>query len=439
MAKKKKSKYIFGDNKVTAKEFRGLTAEQQQRILNDPRKRLKVVDQALPKEWYDKRVRSRFLNNPITPGAMETGRELEARRGQLETLTFGEGESQLRQREQNQQGLEDRADAWFQRYRDDVKAASQRAADASVAQAQTGRQMVEGVTQAANTDRDRVAGILRDQAAQLGQPSQEANFRQVADANIATRGAQMSSQAIAENAAADAAAKYAVARVEAAGLTELAEKDANKRRRDVIASDKADYTAKKSAWREKFITDAIAEARKQVIEDRLAVQQGLMKKAEIDLKNRQLAETRRSNLADEATAQQNADSRTTQVNKPPKAPKKPKDKAGPDSRNPNKRFEYGFSALGSSTYPRGNRNVGVTPSDIVRRSQQGAAKGKSLPGGATYLINNLVASTDGKISRKMAQRIVYAYVASNGRLSATSFANAPKTWQQAVNQWKRNR
>lgn len=417
MAKKKKSKYIFGDNKVTAKEFRGLTAEQQQRILNDPRKRLKVVDQALPKEWYDKRVRSRFLNNPITPGAMETGRELEARRGQLETLTFGEGESQLRQREQNQQGLEDRADAWFQRYRDDVKAASQRAADASVAQAQTGRQMVEGVTQAANTDRDRVAGILRDQAAQLGQPSQEANFRQVADANIATRGAQMSSQAIAENAAADAAAKYAVARVEAAGLTELAEKDANKRRRDVIASDKADYTAKKSAWREKFITDAIAEARKQVIEDRLAVQQGLMKKAELDLKNQQAAWQRKYQSGMLGVAQQNADANSQRAANSGKSSKGSKDTGGKDAQ---KRFRRALATVMGS---------GVSPKKIVKQSKRGLQNGAPRKYGVEWMIAQIMAQNKTEpISREVAKRAVYTYIKYNGRDPGNvTVRNAPKT------------
>lgn len=406
---------------ITKGQFQKWSPEHQQRALNDRRIRIRIADDALPKEWYDKRVESRYLRSPITPGASETGRELDARRARMETLTFGEGESQLRQREQNQQGLEDRGNAWFEQYRNDVKAANERAASGAAAAGEAGRQMVQGVTTSAQADRDRVATLLRDQAAQLGQPSQEGDYRKMADAGIAARGAELASSANAQNAVAAAAADYAAARVDAAGLADAANRQSNVRRRDVIASDKKDYADKKSAWREKFIADAISEARKQVIEDRLAVQQGIMKQAEIDLKNRTLQETIRNNKT-QAEIDRERERRLAASGGSSGG-----GSGGGKSKNPKDKYKTSNENL--------NRAISTLvalkakPNQIISQSKKGAARGSWQKYGVEYYIRKILGENKtSNISREVAKRAIYLYIQQNGRVPGNmDITKAPKS------------
>lgn len=310
---KKKPKSIFSDKKVTVKEWRGLDAARQQAILANPRKRKRVVDAALPRAYYDKRIRARFLRNPITPGGSETGRELESRRRYMETLTFGEGDRQLADRTQSLADARARDADWFTKYRAEVAAAQGRAIGAQGAAIEGNRALINSANDVAVSGRDSVVRQLQDRAAQLGQVSQAGDYQAIADQAAAARAASLANTA--QRQVADAATDVGLATnaVGTAGLKDLEARGYRDRQNSALDLDKRDYGAKKDAWREKFINDAISEARKQVLEDKAFALNAADKAADnaradssLRLQRKRLAEQRRAARERERLARERA-------------------------------------------------------------------------------------------------------------------------------------
>lgn len=254
---------------ITKKQFDSFSAEKQQRLLNNTRTRVRIEDKALPPEWLERRKKARWNRTPITEGSGTTYGDLEKQRKYLEPLTFGEGDRQLADRTQNLAGLQQASNDWFAEYRKQVLDANTAASQAAQATVTGGQNMITGITNQANIDRNMVAQQLRDRAAQLGQASVAPEFEQLANAARDTRAQQLASSNQAMNAGAAAASQEAASRVVSAGLADQANRDSNRRRETALEQDKRDYSSKKDAWRAKFIDDAIAEARKQVLEDRV--------------------------------------------------------------------------------------------------------------------------------------------------------------------------
>lgn len=254
---------------ITKKQFDSFSPEKQQRLLNNTRTRVRIEDKALPAEWLERRKKARWNRTPITEGSGTTYGDLEKQRKYLEPLTFGEGDRQLADRTQNLAGLQQASNDWFAEYRKQVLDANTAASQAAQATVTGGQNMITGITNQANMDRDMVAQQLRDRAAQLGQASVAPEFEQLANAARDTRAQQLASSNQAMNAGAAAASQEAASRVVSAGLADQANRDSNRRRETALEQDKRDYSSKKDAWRAKFIDDAIAEARKQVLEDRV--------------------------------------------------------------------------------------------------------------------------------------------------------------------------
>ena len=414
---------------ITKKQFDSWSPEKQQRALNDRRTRIRIEDKALPKEWLERRQRARWNRTPITPGSGTTYGDLEKQRKYLEPLTFGEGDRQLSDRTANLAGLQQASNDWFSEYRKQIGDANNAASQAAQATVQGGQNMITGITNQANIDRDLVARQLRDRAAQLGQVSSAPEFEQLANAARDTRAQQLASSNQAMNAGAAAASQEAASRVVSAGLADQANRDSNRRREIALEQDKKDYGSKKDAWRAKFIDDAIAEARKQVLEDRAFGATQADREADnaradksLSIQERRLREQRRAarereRLAREREARQAAggggggggrDGRSSDRTRRAKR---------------TEAFNAGVTGLSGA--------ANFKPAAIVNRSRKGASRGAPVKGGADSTIRFVM--TQYKVSREIAKRIVYAHIAYRGKVpSSVTWKNAPKTWQEAV-------
>jgi len=254
---------------ITKKQFDAWSPEKRQAALNDKRTRIRIEDAALPADWLAKRKEARQNRTPITPGSGTTYGDLAKQRAYLEPLTFGEGDRQLADRTANLAAARQRDADWFTAYRQQVADAQQRAIGAQQAAVTGNQQLIQSATDASNASRDSVVKQLQDRAAQLGQSSQAPEYQQLADAATAMRNAQMvnTGQRQIANAATDVAS--ATTGVTTANLKDLEAQGFRNRQEGALGQDKTDYASKKDQWRAKFIDDAIAEARKQVLEDRV--------------------------------------------------------------------------------------------------------------------------------------------------------------------------
>lgn len=264
MAKKPKKSKI-----ITKKQFDRWSPEKRQRALNDRRTRIRIEDKALPKEWLDRRNRARWNRTPITEGSSTTYGDLEKQRKYLEPLTFGEGDRQLADRGENIGLARQRDASWFEKYRADVQAAQQAAIGAQTAAAQGNQAFIDSANQVSASSRDAIVKQLQDRAAQLGQTDQSAEYRGLADAAAATRAAGMANTAQRQVADANAGVNLATAGVGTAALKDLEAQGYRDYQDRLLQKDKSGFASKKDEWRAKFIDDAIAEARKQVLEDRV--------------------------------------------------------------------------------------------------------------------------------------------------------------------------
>lgn len=263
MARSKKPKTI------TKKQFDRWSAEKQQRALNDTRTRIRIADNALPAEWLERRKKARWNRTPITQGTATTYGDLEKQRAYLEPLTFGEGDRQLSDRTANLAAARQRDADWFTQYRADVAAAQQRAIGAQTQMAEGNRALIDSANQVSVSGRDAVVRQLQDRAAQLGQAPQGGQYQAIADQAASARAASLANTA--QRQVSDANARVGLA-TDAVGTAALKDREAQgyrDRQASALDQDRKDYGSKKDAWRAKFIDDAISEARKQVLEDRV--------------------------------------------------------------------------------------------------------------------------------------------------------------------------
>lgn len=283
--------------RITKEQFDRWSPEKQQRALNDRRTRIRIEDRALPKEWLDRRNTARRNRTPITPGSGTTYGDLAKQRAYLEPLTFGEGDRQLSDRTANLAAARQRDADWFTQYRADVAAAQQRAIGAQSQAAEGNRALIDSANQVSASGRDAVVRQLQDRAAQLGQAPQGGEYQALADQAAAARATSLANTA--QRQIADANTNVGLA-TDAVGTAALKDREAQgyrDRQQGALDQDKKDYGSKKDAWRAKFIDDAIAEARKQVLEDRAFGATQADREADNARADAQLRETRRQNAA----------------------------------------------------------------------------------------------------------------------------------------------
>jgi hypothetical protein len=224
----------------------------------------------------------------------------------------------------------------------------------------------------------------------------------------------LGSAAITSSNEAAANAQFRNVGVNAAGLANN-QNQANWDARDrAVAGDKTAYADKKGLWRQKFLDDAINEARKGVLEDKAFGLEAASKSAAAKLAAAKLAEEKRKNKAKEGLDQQKYDN-PKYAPKSPKAPKAKVDKS-------QKAYNASIARLYESP-------VGVA--GLIKNSQQGK------PRGATDLINRLVGLGKGSVSYRVAQRAVYTWIATNGNPKSSNVHTAPTTWEQAIARWKK--
>lgn len=419
---------------ITKKQFDSFSPEKQQRLLNNTRTRVRIEDKALPAEWLERRKKARWNRTPITEGSGTTYGDLEKQRKYLEPLTFGEGDRQLADRTQNLAGLQQASNDWFAEYRKQVLDANTAASQAAQATVQGGQNMITGITNQANMDRNMVAQQLRDRAAQLGQASVAPEFEQLANAARDTRAQQLASSNQAMNAGAAAASQEAASRVVSAGLADQANRDSNRRRETALEQDKRDYSSKKDAWRAKFIDDAIAEARKQVLEDRVFKLNAADKAADnaradagLSIQERRLREQRRAARERERLARERESRQAAGGGG-----------GGGGSRSDGRSSDRTRRAKRTEAFNAAVVNIQTSPKKIVQQAGAGAKAGRPQKDGPDYVIRQVMAGY--KVSREIAKRIVYSHVAYNGNVPTTvTWKNAPKTWEQAVSMYNRGR
>lgn len=255
--------------RITKEQFDRWSPERRQRALNDMRTRIRIEDRALPAEWLERRKKARWNRTPITQGTATTYGDLEKQRAYLEPLTFGEGDRQLSDRTANLAAARQRDADWFTQYRADVAAAQQRAIGAQTQMAEGNRALIDSANQVSVSGRDAVVRQLQDRAAQLGQAPQGGEYQAIADQAASARAASLANTA--QRQVSDANTNVGLA-TDAVGTARLKDREAQgyrDRQASALDQDKKDYGSKKDAWRKKFIDDAIAEARKQVLEDRV--------------------------------------------------------------------------------------------------------------------------------------------------------------------------
>lgn len=418
--------------RITKEQFDRWSPEKQQRALNDRRTRIRIEDRALPKEWLDRRNTARRNRTPITPGSATTYGDLAKQRAYLEPLTFGEGDRQLSDRTANLAAARQRDADWFNQYRADVAAAQQRAIGAQ-SQAFVGNQaLIDSANQVSMAGRDAVVRQLQERAAQLGQAPQGGEYQALADQAAAARATSLANTA--QRQIADANTNVGLA-TDAVGTAALKDREAQgyrDRQEGALDQDKKDYGSKKDAWRAKFIDDAIAEARKQVLEDRAFGATQADREADnaradksLSIQERRLREQRRAarereRLAREREARQAAGG------------------GGGGSRSDGRSSDRTRRAKRTEAFNAAVVNIQTSPKKIVQQARAGARAGRPQKNGPDYVIRQVMAGY--KVSREIAKRIVYSHVAYNGNVPTTvTWKNAPKTWEQAVSMYNRGR
>ena len=423
MARKSKKSRV-----ITKKQFDSWSPQRREAALNNDRIRVRIEDRALPPEWLERRKKARWNRTPISPGSGTTYGDLDKQRAYLEPLTFGEGDRQLADRTANLAAARERDANWFAEYRKQVADAQQRAIGAQTAAAEGNRAFIESANQASNASRDQIVAQLQARAGQLGQTSQAPEYQQLADQAAAARAASMTNTAQRQLADARTGVDVATAGVTTAGLKDLEARGFRDRQASALDTDKRDYGSKKEAWRAKFIDDAIAEARKQVLEDRAfqvsaadkaadnARADAALRNQRRNARNQQRNADRNYNLAVQREQRQAANQGRTNSS----------DGRSSDRTRNNKRNEAFTSGTGGLA-----GDPKWKASRIVKNSRAGARAGKPQAYGADDAIRNVM--REEKVSREMAKRIVYAHIAYRGRVpSWVTYKNAPKTWEAAV-------
>ena len=402
---------------ITIQEFRKWSPAKQAQWLGNVSKRVKLPDAALPADLRAKRKASQQARTEISPGSGVTFGDVARRSKYTEGLTFGDGDRQLKERADNAAMGRTASDDWFKTYQQQVTDASGRAGAAVTAAGENNKGLLDSMNRLSREDTERVQAAVRARAAQLGQAAPDAGGLEGSQGAAAARASMLASAGIMSNQAAAGNAQFAASANTAAGLANNQNRaDWNARDR-AIAGDKTAYGEKKGLWRQKFLDDAINEARKGVLEDKAFGLESAAKSTAAALAKAKADETARSNKAKERLNQQKYDN-------PKYAPKSPK--------TPKAKVDKSQNAYKASIAQLFNRDTAKTKvSTIVKNSQQGKE------GGATSLINFLVGVGRGSVSYTVAQRAVYTWIATNGSPKSSNVHKAPKTWEQAVALWRK--
>lgn len=402
------------NTKITIQEFRKWSPAKQAQWLGNVSKRVKLPDAALPADLRAKRNASQRARTEISPGSGVTFGDVARRSKYTEGLTFGDGDRQLKERADNAAMGRTASDDWFKTYQQQVTAASGRAGAAVTAAGENNKGLLDSMNRLSREDTERVQAAVRARAAQLGQAAPDAGGLEGSQGAAAARASMLASAGIMSNQAAAGNAQFAASVDTAAGLANNQNRaDWNARDR-AIAGDKTAYGEKKGLWRQKFLDDAINEARKSVLEDKAFGLESAAKTKAAELAAAKLAEEKRKNKAKERLDQQKYDN-PKYAPKSPKAPKAKVDKA-----------QKAYKASIAQLY-----TANPKAADIVRNSQQGK------PDGATAFINRLVGLGKGSVSYRVAQRAVYTWIATNGNPRSSNVHKAPKTWEQAIALWRK--
>ena len=406
-------------SKITIQQFRKWNKAKQAEWLGNVSKRIKLPDAALPVDLRAKRETGQRNRTEISPGSGVTFGDVAKRSKYTEGLTFGAGDKELADRAANAAtGRQGSAD-WFKTYQQQVTGAADRAGAAVTAAGENNRGLFDSMNQLSREDTDRVQAAVRARAAELGQAAPDVGGLQGAQGAAATRAAMLGNAAITSNNEAAANAQFRNVGVNAAGLADN-QNQANWDSRDrAVAGDKSAYADKKGLWRQKFLDDAINEARKQVLENKAYDIKAVSEKSASELAAAKLAESKRAARAREATSQQNADTSTRNSNKP-------RGGSGGSSKPKADKSQKAYKASIAQLF-----TIRPKAADIVRNSQQGK------PDGATDTINALVGLGKGSVSYTVAQRAVYTWIATNGNPKSSNVHKAPKTWEQAIALWKK--
>ena len=410
---------------ITIQEFRKWNLAKQQQWINSS-KSWRLPDAALPADKLKQRKANRQARTEISPGSGVTFGDVARQSKYTEGLTFGEGDRQLADRAANAvTGREGSAD-WFKTYQQQVTGAADRAGAAVTAAGENNRGLFDSMNRLSQDDTDRVQDAVRARAAELGQAAPDAGGLQGAQGAAATRAAMLGSALITSNNEAAANAQFRNVGVNAAGLANNQNQADWNARDKAIAGDKTAYGEKKGLWRQKFLDDAINSARKGVLEDKIFQMNTESKSAAAKLAQAKLDEAKRAARAREGISQQNADTSSYNSTKPPKPAAR---KYGWSDRNPNRLFDYAATVLSQGVKDNSGNSI---PAPSALQVIRGTNAGKTSAVSEAGLMRALKVSSGGKISTKMAQRIIWSYVATNGSTSAMSLKNAPKSWRQAV-------
>jgi hypothetical protein len=413
---------------ITKEQFDRWSPSHQQRALADKRTRIRIETRALPKEWRERRERALRNRTPITPGSSTTYGDLAKQQKYMEALTFGEGDRQLADRTTNLADARTRDADWFRQYREQVMAAQDKAIQAQANAVAGNQAFIQSANQVSESSRNAIQQQLRDRAAQLGQADQAGEYGQLADQAAASRAALLATGAQKQVNDANTNVNMRTEAVGTASLKDLEAQGYRTRQESALTKDKGDYATKKGAWREKFINDAISEARKQVLENaayQLRAQDTAADNARADAA---AAETRRNNRNRQSNADRNYALQREKYENPNRAPRSPKRERRTGAQNIGVKSKISRA----ENWGRILRSKGMTQSQIrdvllTGRTVKHNGEKKKIPPMDRDVVNTAMdivyLGYIGKTNRRVWQRAGY---------NVKSWGWPLKTWQKII-------
>ena len=400
--------------KVKPKPF---TPARVKKLAKNPGTRSTIPTRLLPQQYRGEREKNARLNSPVAPGSALTNRQLGRDTKSYMTQKYGQGDVVERQGIATQEGINRDTTGWYQQYLQDLRTHAANVntfADQNVQQTQAagtgianaaGQALAgqrdpisQGINAQAADTRARYAGSFAGQASAVG----TANKTYASTvANVVGPGQKLQAQVQGTRALTTLKEKQ-TARADAKGA------DAALYRSGRI-SEEQKIAAAEAIAQGKSVTD-ITEAtiRSKTATDVAKINAG-SKTPPVPYYTWAQWKSMTPAQKREAVRQYNKD--TTKPGKP-KAPAKPKaDKPGTDSRDPQKRFDAAYSTLGGLTDAAGKPYTAAT----IRRD-------------AKKLVAQMV---DAGLSRKLALRVLSAYVKNNGG-NPGSFKNYGKPGSPAI-------
>lgn len=404
------------------------TPARVKKLAKDPGTRSKIPTRLLPQQYRAEREKNTRLNAPVTPGSPLTNRQLGRDTKSYITQKYAQGDQAETQAIGAQQGLNRDTTGWYDQYLNDLRTHARNIgtfADQNVAQTQgagqgiasAGTQALAGQTdpisrginaQAADT-RARYAGSFAGQASAVGTADKNYASNQ---ANVVAPGQKLQAQA-------QGGRTLQTLREKAAARADVKGADAQQYRSGRISEEQKVLIA--SAIAQGKDTTALTKAAIQADTSKTVARIGAASKTPpvpyytwAQWKSMTPAQKR------QAVKKYHADTHPT---KPTKPGKKPADKGGTKSNDPQKRFDAAYSMIATATVPgkvkdaKGREVDGDVPINPARARAH-----------AQDLVNKLVAQG---LTRRLALRVVSAYI-KNGGKSPGSFKSYGKPGSPAI-------